>query len=113
LSYYADDVDIAELFDGETVPGPNTISSARNTRIKVRANNKVNGVVKSAVQMVDTYGDLKEIFLKCYKQALDGEAMSIEETDEYLIIDRYGGLSKGGPPVIIHDFNDWDINKSG
>ena len=113
MSYYGTDEDLAEFFDGETVPGDNTISESRNTRLKIRANNKINGITKSTSQMTDTYGDLKEIFLKLYKQSLDGEPMEISEPDEHLIIDRYGGLSKGGPPVIIHDFRDWDVNESG
>lgn len=101
MSYYGTDADLAEFFDGETVPGDNTISTSRNTQLKIRANNKINGIVKSSSQMTDTWGDLKEIFLKLYKQSLDGEAMVLEEADEFLIIDRYGGLGKGGPPVII------------
>ena len=113
MSFYATDEDIAEFFDGETVPGANTISESRNTRIKTRANNKINGVVKATSQITDTYGDLKEMFLKLYKQSLDGESMELSEADENLIIDRYGGTGKGGPPVIIHDFRDWDVNESG
>lgn len=113
MSYYGTDEDLAEFFDGETVPGDNTISESRNTRLKIRANNKINGVTKVTSNYTDTYGDLKEMFLKLYKQSLDGEPMELSKDDENLIIDRYGGTGKGGPPVIIHDFRDWDVNESG
>ena len=114
MSYYASDEEIGGAhFEGETVPSTDTIPTARNTSLKMRANNKINGTVKSSSQMSDPYGDLKEIFLKLYKLGLDGESMILDEADENLLVDRYGGLSAGGVPVIIHDFDDWNVNENG
>lgn len=113
MSYYATDEEIGGAwFDGESVPGTNTISTSRNTVLKTLANNKINAVTRTASNHTDTYGELKDIFLRLYKQGLDGEPMALTEDEENLIIDRFGGTGDGGVPVIIHDPTEYDLDEN-
>lgn len=76
ISYYASDDDISAIyFNGETVPGDNTVPTAVNTSFKTRANNRVNmhlGRTISDGNADDDYGSLKEAFLFIYGVLLNG-----------------------------------------
>lgn len=71
---YISNTDVGDrFFDGETVPGDNTIKSSQNTSFINTTTNLINGrIFKSATSTTDTYGILKELALEIYERLLDG-----------------------------------------
>ena len=108
MSYYIDDDYISErFFEGETVPGDKTISSGRNTSLKRRATQKINGLLETTTNVTDTYSDLEEIAGNLYEMGLEGEKMMLSPDDEALIVDRYGNV-----PFAINDPTQYELNEN-
>lgn len=88
MSYYATDDDISAMFfNGETVPGDNTVPNAVNTSFKTRANNRVNMHLGRSIEdgnADDDYGALKEAFLFVYGVLLSGGDLFSKEVTESL-----------------------------
>jgi hypothetical protein len=106
---FAEDADYAGLFNGETVPGDNTINSATHTLYKNRAFNKVMwamGLATTATQPTDTYGQMKEAELFCYQMLLDGKTLAFNrQSEEYKALAALLELD-AGPALVISNKHD-------
>ena len=99
---YVTDADLAGLFNGETVPGDNTINTTLNTIYKTRSYNKVHSVINKTSLQTDSHGDLLELQMYFYRQLLDGNPMRFnddapQKKNWYKI--RYGA----GVSLYMHD----------
>jgi len=74
MANYASDADIgADIFNGLTVPGVNTVNETKHLSLSARAQAFTNRVIGKAAgaEETDTYGILKEVFLIAYRAFLD------------------------------------------
>lgn len=87
--FYFDDKEVSdEIFDGEPVPGDNTISKSKNLMLKRKARDLINGLfgVAAGSIMTDTYSLLKHFALLLYKRVLDDDkAPPIIDADKSMI----------------------------
>jgi hypothetical protein len=123
LSYYITDADIGdEFFEGETVPGTNTVATARNTRLKAKATAEINRIRGSTANATDVNDDLKDIGMYLYKKGLDGFPIRLskqipDELDMIVeIMTRFGAQTGGGlsaVPIYNHDPQDGDYDLAG
>lgn len=101
--FYFDDSDISnEVFDGEPVPGDNTISKPRNLMLKRKARDIINGIygIAAGSIMTDTYFLLKQFGLQIYKRVLDDDkAPPITDADNFMI--RLIARRYNKPPLYI------------
>jgi hypothetical protein len=88
MTYFAEDTDYSyQFFDGETVPGDNTVQTARHTFLKDKAHNKVKwalGIAIASPDPTDTYGQLKDAELFCYGVYLNNPLVAFMEGSEEL-----------------------------
>jgi len=93
---YFDEKDVGdEVYDGEEVPGPNTITEERYDRYKDRCFNEINGFLKLPIGTfaADTFGTLKGIGLDLFKQLVDKEDFGLTTMMKRKIVaNRYAGV---------------------
>jgi len=89
MAYIDTDFISANLFNGELVPGPNTISEAKFNGILTRVTNFINGVIHSDTDVDDTHGDLAEVSLCLFRQAIQNQELTLSRTQETLLKGHY------------------------
>jgi hypothetical protein len=75
----------ASFFNGQTVPGDNTITEANNLALKNRVDYYINTQVllrKVAGNATDTSGTLKSLAYILYQQARNGEPLDIPKAEK-------------------------------
>lgn len=102
MSYITDDQISAEVWDGEPVPGPNTVSREKNEAWKRASYIVLSGFMRRGVDsapLPDPFGDLERVQMKLYKMLVDGETPALADEDKkYLINRRYVRA-----PLTMHD----------
>jgi len=100
MSYYIEDDQISdEIFDGEEVPGGNTVSKERNTRLKARATAVINGFCRRT-EIDDPYLELSGIAIELYDLGFRGQSMELTKEQKRILVDHgYAGV-----PVQGNDF---------
>jgi hypothetical protein len=111
MSYYITDDEIKNrFFEGETVPGDNSIDAARNTSYKVTVTTIINGILWVTSNITDTYGFAREYSLILYARLLDNDKENPvdEEADAFWIKQI---VRKHGNPAlsIIKPSEDWSV----
>lgn len=93
-----------EFFNGETVPGDNTISEDRNLTHKGRVDRVINRYLRVTTNQTDTYGDIKEIAFRLYGDILNGITPKLNDDDK-LQLERAGFVN---PPLVMQRLDDFD-----
>jgi hypothetical protein len=110
---YITNADISNrFFEGETVPGDNSIDAARNTSYIASTTNFINGLVGRKISdgdFSDDYGWGKEYALIIYGRLVnnDKEVPIDDEADAWIIkqiVRKHGNV----PLSIIKPSEDWD-----
>ena len=90
MAYIDKDFISANLFNGEDVPGPNTISAKRYNAIVQRVTNFINNFLYVDSD-VDDQGELSEISLSLFRKALQNEELTFTKNQELVLRTRYLG----------------------
>ena len=69
----------ANLFNDETVPSANTVSTTRCAALIARTTNRINGWLQVTSDVDDTYGDIAEVALDLFLMGLKGERMVLDK----------------------------------
>lgn len=100
--YVSDEAVSDEVFDGEDVPGPNTITKERHERILTRIDNKLNSFIsvkKGDPLVEDTFGDLENAGVQMYKAVIENEPFEIPEDSKRDLVDNgYVGVG-----LVVHN----------
>ena len=102
MSYITDEQISNGVFDGEPVPGPNTVSTERNTAWKRRSYLELNAFMrrsKDAAPASDPQGVLEMIQMRLYKMLVDGEEPELTPKDKAMLITRRFVTA----PLTMHD----------
>jgi hypothetical protein len=113
MSYYITDDEIRDrYFEGETVPGDNSIDAARNTSYKGQVTDIINDILWVTSNITDTYKTARSYALILYGRLLDNDKVNPvdEEADAWWI--KRLVLKYGNPPLsIIKPSEDWSVTR--
>jgi len=113
MADYITDAQISErFFEGETVPGNNTIDTNRNTSYKTTTTEIINMILWRTTNVTDTYKVAKNYALILYGRLLENEYEDFNPVDPEKFNDRWwhGQLvRKYGRPAVapINPSLDW------
>ena len=88
MAYIDKDFISANLFNGEMVPGPNTISEKRFDGMVTRVTSFINNFIRTTADVEDQ-GDLAEISLSLFKQALQNQELELSKNQKIVLRNRY------------------------
>ena len=102
MSYITDERISNTVFDGEPVPGPNTVSTERNESWKRRSYLELNSFMRrsaDAPPVADPQGVLGMIQMRLYRKLVDGDEPELSDKDKMALVSRRHVRA----PLMMHD----------